>query len=275
LLEQEILAQCDQTDGQVDGFISTPRRCTVDLSLLPACKANGLKECFTAEELAVLSKWYRGPQDSSGKQLFPGMPAGSERYWALWFLDNDSAVAPGNALGGDYARYLGFEETPPHGYSALDFDFDRDPERLQSKGRLFDALEPDLETFRAAGGKYLMWHGWQDPLVLPDRSIEYHDSVVAEMGGRKVVDSFYRLFMIPGMGHCWELPSVAPDQFDPLAVLEEWVENEQAPSPLLVIAADPKSAAVDAMAVCPYPAATVYLPELDQLSENDCPAGPD
>ena len=46
---------------------------------------------------------------------------------------------------------------------------------FEIKGRLtqlsmrevVDALDPDLRKFRDAGGKYLMWHGWGDALVLP------------------------------------------------------------------------------------------------------------
>ena len=31
--------------------------------------------------------------------------------------------------------------------------------------------------------------------------------------------------MVPGMGHCWEIPSALPDQMDLLTVLSLWVEE--------------------------------------------------
>jgi len=270
LLEQAIVEQCDASDGEVDGIISLPRNCAVDLSTLPHCADEPGDACFTGAELGVLEKWYQGPRDSAGNQLYPGMPAGSERFWAVWFLDSDSRVAIGNSLGGDYAMYLGFEEGAPDDYTALDFDFDRDPVRLEANGRLLNALDPDLSAFRDAGGKYLMWHGWQDPLVLPDQSVGYYQSVQDQMGGRDAVDDFFRLFMIPGQGHCWEIPAATPDRFDPIAMLENWVENGEAPTSLMAKALDPEAAVVPATVVCPYPESPVYLDDSGKSVNVGC-----
>lgn len=269
-LEQAVIGQCDAGDGQIDGIVSLPRSCTVDVSDLPLCTDSDAPDCFTETEKKVMELWYQGPRNSSGKQLFPGIPAGSERYWVVWFLDSDTRVAGGNALGGDYARYLGFEEGTPEDYTALDFDYDIDPERLVANGRLLDALEPDLSAFRDAGGKYLMWHGWQDPLVLPDQSIEYYRAVLEEMGGHDAVDPFFRLFMIPGKGHCWEMPSGVPDRFDPIEMLDRWVEKGQAPDRLTALALDPEATVVPAAVVCPYPGRPVYLEHVEDSSGDFC-----
>lgn len=259
LLEKAVLKQCDHSDGVEDGIVSTPRNCTVDLTLLPGCEEGNTEHCFTDVELEVMRKWYQGPRDSSGNQLFPGIPAGSERFWVVWFLDTDGQIAPGNGLGGDYAKYLGFEGGAPDDFTALDFDFDRDPARLETTGRMLDATDSDLRAFRDAGGKYLLWHGWQDPLVLPDQTVDWYESIVERMGGVENVDPFMRLFMIPGKGHCWEMPAAAPDRFDPIAILDRWVEGGEAPAQMHVSALDPGSAAVAESVVCPYPAAAVRL----------------
>jgi hypothetical protein len=269
-LEQAVIGQCDARDGLIDGIVSQPRSCAVDVSALPQCTESDEPDCFTQAEKKVLDLWYQGPRNSSGEQLFPGIPPGSERYWLVWFLDSDTRVAGGNALGGDYARYLGFEEGAAEDYTALDFDFDRDPERLAANGRLLDALDSDLSEFRDAGGKYLMWHGWQDPLVLPDQSVDYYEDVLAEMGGRDEVDPFFRLFMIPGKGHCWEMPSGVPDRFDPIAMLENWVEKGEAPSRLTVHALDPDATVVPAAVICPYPGQPVYLDNAEDASGDYC-----
>ncbi len=263
VLEAAVLAQCDASDGREDGNITQPRECKPDLSQLPICTASNGSDpatCFTAAELGVLQRWYQGPRNSAGEQLYPGMPPGSERYWLVWFLDRAGRTAPGNALGGDYARYLGFPEGVPDGYTAMDFDFDRDPARLAANGEQLDALDPDLSAYRDRGGKLLMWHGWQDPLVLPDQSPGYYESVEAVMGGTEPTQEFMRLFMIPGQGHCWEIPASQPDQFNPLAVLERWVEQGEAPEQLLL--STPPAAASGGLAepgetavVCPYPIA--------------------
>jgi len=273
VLEQAVIGQCDASDGQIDGIISLPRNCLVDVAALPRCTEASGETCFTEAERSVLQLWYQGPRDSAGIQLYPGMPAGSERYWRVWFLDTENRVAGGNALGGDYARFLGFEEGAPEDYTALDFDFDRDPVRLEAKGLLLNALDPDLAAFRDSGGKFLMWHGWQDPLVLPDQSVAYYESVLDEMTRPETVESFFRLFMIPGQGHCWEIPAGAPDRFDPIAVLENWVERGEAPAQLNAYALDPESAAVPATAICPYPGLPVYLDSVEEPLGDYCSAG--
>jgi feruloyl esterase len=198
------------------------------------------------------------------------MPPGSERYWAVWFLDPEDGTAPGNALGGNYAKYLGFEGGAPDDFTALDFDFDTDPGRLEANGRLLNAVDPDLSAFRDAGGKYLLWHGWQDPLVLPDQTVDWYAGILGHMGGASEVDSFLRLFMIPGMGHCWEMPSSAPDRFDPITVLDNWVERGQAPERLEVLALDPESADAAAAVVCPYPGEPVFLDQTEDRSLDYC-----
>ena len=79
----------------------------------------------------------------------------------------------------------------------------------------------------------IMWHGLADPLVLPNQSQDYFESVREVMGERNT-KSFYRLFMAPGLGHCWELPAVTPDQMDMLSALERWVEEDIAPDSIEV-----------------------------------------
>ena len=270
LLEEKVIEQCDATDGQVDGAISLPRRCEVDVAALPLCKDENTSECFAATEKAVLEKWYQGPRNSAGKQLFPGMPAGSERYWAVWFLDSKDRIAGGNQLGGRYAKYLGFEGGTPEEYTALDFDFDKDPPRLATTGRVLDALDPDLSEFRDAGGKYLMWHGWADPLVLPDQSLDYYESVAKEMGGFESIKPFFRLFMIPGQGHCWEMPADVPDRFDPITALDTWVETGAPPDGIPATALNPDTANIREALLCPHPATAINLAAGESSEDVHC-----
>lgn len=254
LLEKEVVAQCDAVDGVADGIIAAPRQCTVNFDALPDCGLEGGDRCFTEAEIEVLRAWYQGPRNSDGAQLQPGMPPGGERYVGFWFLDSDDRIAIGNQLGGRYAKYLGFEGGTPDNYTVLDFNFDTDPSRLTKTAEVVDALDPDLRKFRDSGGKYLMWHGWGDALVLPDQSLDYYENVAVEMGGYDAIQSFYRLFLIPGHGHCWEIPADVPDRFDPIAVLDQWVESGQAPEQIIATAADPETAAAAKTALCPHPA---------------------
>ncbi|MDH3409265.1 MAG: tannase/feruloyl esterase family alpha/beta hydrolase, partial [Gammaproteobacteria bacterium] len=147
---------------------------------------------------------------------------------------------------------------------------DTDPARLAVTGKLLDALDPDLREFRDAGGKYLMWHGWADPLVLPDQSVDYYESVARFMGGIDRIKSFYRLFMIPGQGHCWELPSDYPEMFDPITTLDNWVETGAAPEKIHARARNPKTAVFTDAVLCPYPATAVNLGAGDNIDDTHC-----
>jgi len=69
------------------------------------------------------------------------------------------------------------------------------------------------------------------------------------------VQNNYRLFMVPGMGHCGGGDGTAT--FDMLAALEQWVEKSTAPAQI------PASRVVDGRAdrtrpLCPYPQVASY-----------------
>jgi Tannase and feruloyl esterase len=51
--------------------------------------------------------------------------------------------------------------------------------------------------------------------------------VAAEIG--EDMDDFYRIFFVPGMGHCGA-GATGPDKFDVVAALENWVEKNVAPA---------------------------------------------
>ncbi|MFN3214832.1 MAG: tannase/feruloyl esterase family alpha/beta hydrolase [Henriciella sp.] len=232
-LERAVEEQCDHLDGQLDGLIMSPRNCTVDVSLITTCADNESRnDCLTAAEKRVVTAWYRGPHNSQGERLFPGMPPGGERYWRVWYTGNGEAMAPGMFLATGYGRDLGFEQDDPN-YRATDFDFDIDPQRLQAMGELYNALDPDLSAFNAAGGKLIMWHALSDPLVLPDQSVSYYQNVLDGAPNDRSVQDFARLYLAPGLGHCWEMIGDGPGKIDFLSALETWVEDGQAPDAIL------------------------------------------
>ena len=85
--------------------------------------------------------------------------------------------------------------------------------------------------FKARGNKLIMYTGWMDPIVPPQDTAAYYESVAKTMGGYDKTKSFFRLFTAPGMGHCTGGPG--PNQFDALGALEQWVERGIAPDTLV------------------------------------------
>jgi feruloyl esterase len=119
-----------------------------------------------------------------------------------------------------------------------------------------NATNPDLREFRKRGGKLLQWHGWSDQLIAAENSIDYYETVLSQFGGNTAdVQSFYRLFMAPGVTHCSGGPG--PNTFDVQAALEEWVEKGNAPDQ--IIATHLIGGVVDrSRPLCPYPQVAVY-----------------
>jgi feruloyl esterase len=90
-----------------------------------------------------------------------------------------------------------------------------------------DATDPDLQAFKAHGGKLLLYAGWADTAITPINTVEYFESVVKKMGSKNAGD-VTRLFMVPGMGHC--RGGDGPDTFDTIGTLENWREKGVAPA---------------------------------------------
>lgn len=236
-LTAAINAQCDALDGARDGLVARPDACRIDWDKMPACPTGvtgtaSPSDCLTNEELRVVRLWYQGPVDSKGKSLFGGMPIGSEGYWKVWYL-RPPQQSVGTQLADGFTRKIVHDPARPD-FSASSFDFDRDPARLRRDFGFLNADDADLRAFRAAGGKLLMWHGMADPLVVPSQTVAYYDRVRKRMGGTARVQRFFRFFLAPGLGHCWEIPSAsAPEEFDPLTAIADWVERGKAPQELV------------------------------------------
>jgi feruloyl esterase len=101
---------------------------------------------------------------------------------------------------------------------------------------------------------------------VPPLSIQFHEAVARNLEGEDDrgdhktrasirIDDFYRLFMVPGMGHC--SGGTDPTNFDTLAALEMWVERGIAPD--RIIGSHLTNGAVDrTRPLCPYPQEAVY-----------------
>ena len=94
------------------------------------------------------------------------------------------------------------------------------------------AANPDLQAFKAAGGKLIMWQGLADQLIFTGDSINYYNRALAANGGIRSTESFFRDFLAPGVGHCGTpgAGSIAPA--NPMQQVINWVEQGQAPAVL-------------------------------------------
>jgi Tannase and feruloyl esterase len=67
---------------------------------------------------------------------------------------------------------------------------------------IYDATDPDLNGFRRAGSKLILWQGRADQELPPAGTIDYYKAVVRAAGGFRASQAFTRLYMIPNQCLC-------------------------------------------------------------------------
>ena len=227
LVRAAVLGACDALDGVKDGVIGDPRQCKFDASAL-ACKTGAADNCLTGTEMAAVRKFYQGPASKKGPFLRSGgMPFGSEPGWAQ-FLPGKAGRYFNTAT--ENMRYLGFLTDPGPSYDFSQFDWDRDPQRLNTYAMLSGG-DPDLELYAANGGKLILFHGWADTSNSAYSKIHYYDRMTRVMGGLAETQAFARLFLFPGMFHC--AGGYGLNSADLLGALDAWVEGGKAPDQIV------------------------------------------
>jgi hypothetical protein len=227
LVHSAAIAKCDRDDGVKDGIIGDPRTCTFDPSDL-VCKAGAKTGCLSPEQVAAVKEFYSGPVTSKGERIFPGGGMPGSETTRIGINGYQSVYANSSR---EFFRYMGFLPAPGPSWKSNDFDFDRDYKRLGMLESLYASTNPDLRKFKAAGGKLILWQGWADGAVSPLSTIDYYETVEKTMGGAAATRDFFRLFMLPGVDHCWGGDGASVVDF--LSYMEAWVEKNQAPDMMM------------------------------------------
>lgn len=247
-IHRAVLTACDAMDGVKDGVVDEPMKCKFDPGVL-ACKDHvGGPDCLTKPQVEAARKIYTpATNPRTGEQIFPPMEPGSELVWGRL------AGGPGPIqLADDHFKYVVFED-PKWDFRKLNFDGDLE-KAIKKDAGVLSATNPDLRPFFARGGKLITYHGWTDQQVMPENSINFHQSVLAAVGPA-AVDNSYRLFMAPGMNHC--SGGDGPNKFDMLAALEAWREHGKAPD--AVLASHETDGKIDrTRPLCAYPGVAKY-----------------
>jgi len=246
MLGKAVLNACDAADGIKDGFLNNPRKCNFDYNSL-LCKGVEADNCLTAAQVDSVKKAHGPLMNAKGALVYPGYAMGSEGTWRL--LSAANSPAPTALSLGSYREVL--HQDPNWDWRT--FDVNKDVPALDEKHGYINAVNPDLSQFKARGGKLITYHGWNDTGISPENSINYRESVLAKMGPDQ--DNWYRLFMVPGMGHCQGGPG--PNQFNLMGAMERWRESNVAPDE--ITASHVANTRVDmTRPLCPYPQVATY-----------------
>jgi hypothetical protein len=277
VIQKAVLAACDALDGVKDGLLEDPRNCHFNPREL-LCQGANRQDCLTAPQIEALRKIYEGPKNPrTGVQIFPGYPPGTESVtgsWDTWIIPPTPKGSSVQAAFGDSFYGQVVFEKPVWDFRTLNFDTDV-TFADQKAGPILNATSADLRPFRAHGGKLIQYHGWGDAAISPLNSIDYYESVRAfeqKNGSSQPVQDFYRLFMVPGMGHC--SGGVGPTSFgntqgaasigtdperDVLSALDRWVEKGISPDHLIGSGTVAGNASQKmTRPLCPYPQVARY-----------------
>lgn len=254
LLTAHVMQRCDSLDGVADGIVARPELCDPAPAALQ-CNSADDTQCFSAEEVQAIERLYQGAT-VDGQQLYPGISPGSEAYWPLWIVGSDEDMAWGERAGEGYLRLAygipAGEPFRPHDYVLAD-----ELERIRSLAPVVDATDPDLDGLAAAETRLFYYQGLADPLIIPGRASQYFQQVKATSATQTLAQNV-RFVDVPGFGHCWERSGLSADEFDPLKIIDRWVEQGEAPDAITALQRDARGEILRSRKLCALPARAEY-----------------
>jgi len=195
---------------------------------------------ISEQDARVMQQIWMGPHRKNGEQLWHyfrpgvvfwnvGIPIGSF-YYSLFTKKPKPFL-----LSTRYARWV--TNNPKQVFDQITMD---EFEELFDKSitTFADAAadKADLTEFANAGGKLIIDHGIDDPLIPVDGTIDYYEKVCTVSGGKDAVSNFCNLYITPGDGHgtcSWHGPGIT--ESDGMKTLINWVENNMVPERIRVV----------------------------------------
>lgn len=267
-LSAAVLDACDAQDGVRDGVLENPLGCSFDPEAL-ACTTKASPDCLTPAQLAGVRRLYNGIRPAPDAAPIGALARGSEGAWHALHFGNK----PGDA--GLMPQAEGFFRHLVAGDAAWDlasFRLEREGQAaLRQLPATLDADDPAITRFVARGGKLILWQGWNDAIVPPSMTLDYHARLVRALGTEQAGRSV-RLFMAPGVEHGAGGPGVdrfgqfASGDGDPArslgAAMRRWVEHGEAPEQVLAVRhrvpQDPRTEVVRSRPMCAWPRVAAY-----------------
>ncbi|KAM0703498.1 hypothetical protein Q7P35_009437 [Cladosporium inversicolor] len=254
LVTNAVLDHCDSQDGVKYRLLTNPLGCPFRVKSLvcngTAPPSNSSTTCLTGTQLDAFKAVYAGPTTSdTHEQVYPGYNLGSEVEWSYPIINGLSNLYTAPMLQNIVYRDTKWDPTT--------FNFTKAEVSYVEKraGPLIDVTDPDLSAFKAPRGKLMATHGWADRLLTPLWTLGYRDRLEKKNGN---LDYLFRLFMVPGGGHCDVAPGYpqAPANSHVMAPLIDWVERDVQPKS--VLASDPPDGSGRTRKLCPWPQTARY-----------------
>jgi pimeloyl-ACP methyl ester carboxylesterase len=275
--------------------------------------------CMNLKEANALNRiWYGATGDGSfdaaqSAEARSGKSLGKNQLW--WTFTKSTAIGSQITSASSYGVALALQDVsyaPDAGTSSgdpitnvstnvrnkwLELDYaglaDAVNKGVALQPTLFSDLitdKADLGRLRDLGRKVIVYTGLVDDAIPPAGNINYHERVVAAMGGHAEVQKFMRMYLLPGSAHSSQgraytvdgkndsvplpklpgnanqTPTREQDQF--FTALVDWVEKNAAPGEILLTSRDNSVS----YPVCVYPLRTTWNGNGDakQASSYSC-----
>ncbi|KAF5004047.1 hypothetical protein FDECE_9460 [Fusarium decemcellulare] len=226
---------CDSLDGVVDGIINNPSRCNFDPYKLVGSHINcdGGITTINSQAAEIVKGIHEGPHSSSGQRLWDGYEFGTSYAGAALTETINGVTGPVPFTASQSWITVFLKQDANFNMSTLT-TLEQFTELFATSNSQYGGFIgtdiPDLAAFRDRGGKLVTWHGLADQLIMVNNTLRYRETVERVMGGNDAVNSFYRLFLAPGVDHCQG--GYGPIPQDPLQSVVDWVERGIAPETL-------------------------------------------
>ncbi|KAJ5517875.1 Tannase/feruloyl esterase [Penicillium expansum] len=236
----DMLRQCDNIDGVLDGIIENPAQCHYRPEALLCNPGTGNNDslCLTGEQANTVRQLL-SPLYLDGKLIYPAMyPSPS--------IDGTPELLYGGEVFSLTVEWLRYVLHNDPSWDPATMNITDLLAMIKLNAASSDSFDSDLSAFRDAGGKLLTFHGLQDGLIPSSNSERYYDYVARTMSlNTSALDEFYRYFQVSGMGHCCYGPgawmvgqnSAGNTGLDPkqnlLMALVRWVEEGVGPDTIL------------------------------------------
>ncbi len=260
LLHNTVMAACDALDGLTDQVVNNYLGCKApaDAAITAARCPSGADEgptCFSDAQLGAVRSAYAGYTFNfalaNGMTSYAGLGYGSEGLnWPRLVgtippefsgSSNVSGVNQMFAFGNGFVRYFIAQDAS---FQPLTYSPDAFQARNVLVSEIMDATNPDLSAFMRRGGKLILRESMNDSAQSPYTGLNYYDAVKTRMG-TSTVDTFFRAYAGPGLGHTNEgiaastTPNLAPaygvpSRVDWLDYLDKWVTTNAAPPDFVV-----------------------------------------
>lgn len=241
LFDRTVKAQCDGLDGVKDGLIQNPQACNFRPERdLPRCTSGAAAgQCLSDAQIETASVIVNGITDEHGNVVQPGysiselavLPAAmqflTDPTLKIMVHRNDPAFNPGSIFTfkrGGPGQVTDFHAVVPASEVAL---------AKAALGAGGGHFPENAGRFMAGNTKLLMWHNLSDEKLTPYSSINWYRQLAARHGGYAKVQQQARLFLLPGTSHC-SIGGIAPNGFDAITAMEDWVEKGRAPNSMLL-----------------------------------------